>query len=51
MAEIIVYKRNFSKIDPLGQNYAATVIQIIVRNHSTAFLVHRIYLFSRKHFY
>ena len=61
MAEIICHNRNFSKIDPLGQNHAATVIQIIVRNNSTAFLVDRIYFLrvfcientgdSRKHFY
>ena len=37
MAKIIFHKRYFSKIDPLGQNYAATVIQMIVRNHSKAF--------------
>ena len=39
MAETIFHNRNFSKIYPFGQNYAATVMQIIVRNHSTAFLV------------
>ena len=43
MAEMIFYNRNFTKIDPLGQNYVATVIQINVRNYSTAFIVHRIY--------
>ena len=41
----------FNELTENSKNYAATVIQIIVRNHSTAFLVHRIYLFSRKQFY
>ena len=41
----------FNELTENSKNYAATVIQIIVRNHFTAFLVHKIYLFSRKHFY
>ena len=40
MAEIIVHNRNFSKIDTPGQNYVATVIQLIERSHSTASLVY-----------
>ena len=41
MAEIIFHNKNLSKIDTLGQNFAETVIQIIVKNRSTASLVHR----------
>ena len=43
MTEIIFHNRNFSRIDTIGQNSAATVIQLIVRNHSTALLAHRHY--------
>ena len=40
MAETIVHNRNVSKIDTPGQNYVATVFQIIEISHSTASLVH-----------
>ena len=46
MTENIFHKRNILKIDTLGQNAAAIVIQIIVKNHSTASLVHRNYFES-----
>ena len=40
MTEFIVHNRNFSKTDTTGQNYVATVIQLIERSHSTASLVY-----------